>query len=458
MISRRALKRLAISVLVIGVTILLSPWDITAEPQIDYRWLDIADQAYNPTYRASYTYDLAEVNLSYNVHDLLFCGVLNGLGLKPNFAYQLKLVGNPGTDDNERIGLAGRWWQEEWDGTAWVNGTNLNNKGDGSSPNPNDEVYFSNKDIPHSTSPTGYLYKYTGYLLFDYIVTDEDGEIDHSFCVDSSYHVIWKTSQRTWTPDDGGILPTTFDADDSSAYLDSGGNDFPLQTVEIFGEWERLPVGGITLAPGDYQVQFVLTEESFHGSGGAYAGSWAEAVSQQVVFTIAERVTATLKLSPGWNMITLPIMPEQSYTAQSLIDAVNSGQGQACSEIYRWLDGSWEGYWIGGGTDDFAINPGEGYSLKCSDRTDWTIEGMAFWEEVDHALAAGWNLVGVPYQSQPYDAQALIEMYNLEGITCSEVNRWENSGWDAYQDGLPFNSFPIEPDQGYFIYCSTTSD
>jgi hypothetical protein len=66
--------------------------------------------------------------------------------------------------------------------------------------------------------------------------------------------------------------------------LDDG--DFPYQTVNIFGEWERLPVGEVYLQPGDYSAQIILTEESFHGSGGQYSGGWAAAMSADIEFNI----------------------------------------------------------------------------------------------------------------------------------------------------------------------------
>jgi hypothetical protein len=105
-------------------------------PSGTYRWLDVADQAYSSSYRSAYNYSQAMVDVAYVKSGNSFEGTLIGVNLKPNFAYQLKLVGIPGTAENERIGFAGRWWQEEWDGSSWVNGQNLNNKGDGSAPEP----------------------------------------------------------------------------------------------------------------------------------------------------------------------------------------------------------------------------------------------------------------------------------------------------------------------------------
>jgi hypothetical protein len=202
--------------------------------------------------------------------------------LKPNFAYQVKLVGTPGTADNELIGLAGRWWQEEWDGIAWVNGQNLNDKGDGSSPNPNDNTYYARKSITDGTSPTGLHYRFTGYLLFGYFITDSNGDATFYFETGGSYHVLWKTSQRARTGDDGPLRTVTFDPTISTAY----DTDYPSSTVSIFGEWERLPMGSVNLAPGNYHCQIVLTEESFHGTG-PLEGNWAAAMSTNISFTIA---------------------------------------------------------------------------------------------------------------------------------------------------------------------------
>jgi len=269
---------------VIGTTVHLEDIDSgLTSPTGDYRWLDIANQSYSDSYRNIYNYTLASVVVKYEeICDVLQC-TLNATNLKPNFAYQLKLSGLSGTPSNELIGLAGRWWQEEWNGTSWSNGQNLNNKGNGSSPNPNDILYFSRKNITNATSPTGLKYRYTGYLVFDYFITNEYGNATKNFEANSSYHVLWKTSQQTRTADDGPLISTIFDANTSSPAYDT---DYPLQIVDLFGEWERLPVGGIFLQPGYYSAQLVLTEESFHGDGGSFAGNWAAAMGGNIQFTI----------------------------------------------------------------------------------------------------------------------------------------------------------------------------
>jgi mannan endo-1,4-beta-mannosidase len=260
-------------------------------PQGSYRWMDVADQIYDVddldgySYNTSYDYTQASVQVDFFSGDDTLHGALSAANLKPHFAYQFKLVGDPDIDSeaNQRIGLTGRWWQEEWNGSEWANGQNLNNKGDGSSPSPNDQIYFSRRDIPDASSPTGRRYRYTGYLVFDYFVTDAFGNISLSFDATSSYHVLWKTTQRSRTNNDGPTTTTTYDVqlpDPVSAY----DVDYPQAMVTIFGEWERLPGGDVMLPPGTYEAEFLLTEESFHGSG--WAGGWAAAMAGGATFDI----------------------------------------------------------------------------------------------------------------------------------------------------------------------------
>jgi hypothetical protein len=260
----------------VGIT-----FTLTAVDSGNFRWLDVADQSYSDAYRNSYRYSQAQVQVTFDTPRTTLRGVLVATNLKPNFAYQLKLAGSPGAAANERIGLVGRWWQEEWNGAAWVNGANLNDKGTGYAPTPNDTLYWARRDIADPTSPSGKRYRYTGYMVFDYFITDSQGNATVAFQVNSSYHVLWKSSQRDRETRDGPLRTSIFTPSKSQpAYA----ADYPQITVSIFGEWERLPVGGTPLAPGEYACQIVLTEESFHGSGGQYAGGWAAAMGCDIRF------------------------------------------------------------------------------------------------------------------------------------------------------------------------------
>jgi hypothetical protein len=259
-------------------------------PAGNYRWLDVADQAYSAAYRSNYNYTKATVTVTLDASTQPVHGTLVATNLKPFFGYQVKLVGAAGTPTNERVGRAGRYWQEEWNGSQWANGWNLNNKGGGYFPTPNDADYAARRDLAEASSPTGRRYKYTCYLVFDYFITDGEGNAEVAFNLHSSYHVLWKTSQTGRGSQDGPIKRADFDV--SPAQHPAYDTDYARKVVGVFGEWERLPTGGIQLRPGRYQCQLVLTEESFHGSGGQYAGGWAAAMAGEVAFTVAPRFAA----------------------------------------------------------------------------------------------------------------------------------------------------------------------
>jgi hypothetical protein len=270
--------------------------DSGVSPFSGYRWRDIAGNLYADDYRTNYRYDDTDVQVqvTFEESDVTFHGQMSAVHLKPNFAYQLKINGIPGTASNEWIGLAGRWWQEEWDGSQWTGGQNLNNKGDGSSPNPNDEVYFARRDEPDTTSPTRLNYRYTGYLLFDYFITDANGDALLDFEANSSYHVLWNTYQRSHTANDGPTKSATFDPDPDQLAYDT---DYSSSSMTIFGEWERLPVGEVYITPGEYICQIILTEESFHGwPGGSYTGQWAAALGADIQFTVEDDVQLAIQL------------------------------------------------------------------------------------------------------------------------------------------------------------------
>ncbi len=175
------------------------------------------------------------------------------------------MLGDTSYGPNELLGGSGRWWEQEWQGKSWTTGWNLNNKGNGTAPNPNDITYKARRDLPDlkGGSPTGLRYLYTAYRVFDYFITDEQGNATVNYTVNNSYHVLWNKAQRAPATGDGPVVTRTFDVNPAlhSQYT----TDYPARTASIFGEWERLPKDGIDLLVGDYVCDVLLTEESFHG-------------------------------------------------------------------------------------------------------------------------------------------------------------------------------------------------
>jgi hypothetical protein len=98
--------------------------------------------------------------------------------------------------------------------------------------------------------------------------------------------------------DDWPLVSAAFDPDPAihAAY----DLDYAPSSASIFGEWERLPTRGVYLAPGNYTVEFMLTEESFHGVDGELSGFWGHACRATAPFTIeAPRITAAVTPAYG---------------------------------------------------------------------------------------------------------------------------------------------------------------
>jgi len=235
-------------------TVQLEPFpDIEKPPYVMY-WKDISDAKYSQEFIDSFSYDHANVSITYRTcASSYFTGTLQATGLKPNFCYQIKLSGKPtayfgpeGDDEaNERVGYAGRWWREE--------------------PEPKNV-----KDVEYQEHLNDSGYVHSGYLLFEFFVTDAQGAATVDFTSNSAYHVVWKISQRAPKLNDGPV----------SEY--EVGNS----RIRLYAEGEptrNLP-GQVTLPNGDYNVQLRLTEECFHDE----EAFWAQVMkSDDIRFTIA---------------------------------------------------------------------------------------------------------------------------------------------------------------------------
>ncbi|MGQ9585403.1 MAG: beta-galactosidase [Anaerolineae bacterium] len=87
-------------------------------------------------------------------------------------------------------------------------------------------------------------------------------------------------------------------------------------------------------------------------------------VAGQVVYT-----PVPLSFTPGWNLIAIP--SSDAYTAWSLFDAIN-GQGGSAVEIDRWLNGGWDFTLNSPRFNNFAIEKGKAYFVKCTGSSSFT--------------------------------------------------------------------------------------
>ncbi len=183
-------------------------------------------------YIYQYNYSLSSINISYDYRAATLKGVVVGDNLKPNFNYQMKLEGKPGciygdngnNDSNKKIGYIGRWWDHDHCTTSCNIAT--------------DSYVESHPD-----------YCITGYALFDFLTTDENGDVVRYFSLNFSSHVLWCSA-----PEGGN----------NNNYLVGGS----CPAENLWAEPER---GNVNMSSGNYTIKFLLTEESFHDYS---TGAW----------------------------------------------------------------------------------------------------------------------------------------------------------------------------------------
>lgn len=271
------------------------PWD-RAQP----RWRDIDNNLYASSFRAgpnAFSYARAIVTLTYEREpgEPYFTGRIEARGLKPNFAYQLKLAGKPlygsrgfgatgslvnvtsrnmdarpflgqrrdaqgralpiNADDwtNQQLGFAGRWWDD-----TRPPGTNL------------DDAYYKTYYPRHT------LY---GYIFGGDFVTDEFGRANVPIASNRSYHITWQDKQ------DGieDVLFGDFVVRSSQAPFYGYGRAIAPTRARLWYEYEAARPNMVRLRAGTYHCRLLLTEEAFHTSGGEAGGVWQTVLASEEV-------------------------------------------------------------------------------------------------------------------------------------------------------------------------------
>ncbi len=227
------------------------------------RWCDAMGHYYTRKFAANYSNQKAQVMLQIDPRAPKLKGRLEAKGLKPNFAYQIKLLGDfRDRRGFEAIGRIGRWRL------------------------PGIETNYTDAD--YEDYPEEKKSDVEAYLFFDYFVTDARGCAVREFELDSSLHVLWRLSQS-----DTGILETdvtelTLDISNPLVYSNPG---IEPVTIRIWAERElaRYETADqeIGLPPGNYQAYMILTEESFHATG-VDGGWWATIAKVPIQFEITQ--------------------------------------------------------------------------------------------------------------------------------------------------------------------------
>jgi hypothetical protein len=234
------------------------------------RWCDIAGNIYASPFIGKFSYESPATNppivrVSIDKKSPTFSGRLEAHGLKPNFAYQMKLRGIFSDRKSfEAIGYAGRW------------------RLPGLMTNYRDEDYLAYEDKANAES----------YLFFDFFVTDANGNAVRDFALDACLHVLWSGTHQSFPdrPEDQ-LMAIVWVADPKVYARPKTRGSLERVWAEIESPRYKSVDQKRFLPAGDYNAEMVLTEESFH-SWYRDGGYWATVSKVPVQFTVVAEDTA----------------------------------------------------------------------------------------------------------------------------------------------------------------------
>lgn len=194
----------------------------------------------------------------------------------------------------------------------------------------------------------------------------------------------------------------------------------------------------IAISGGTGQAFFVASHD------GAYDLNQA----QSQLFELIEQsltTTVSIPLNAGWNLISLPVEPEDTEISQVL------GEVERCVEsVWGYDSGAWKVYLPQNTSfsDLETLTTGNGYWVKMNEAGK-AIDIQGHVSDTVLDLSPGWNLVGFSvFQSAPV-AEILAD---IEGDATS-IWAYENGAWKVFDSRYPSLSDlqEVEPGMGYWI-------
>jgi hypothetical protein len=191
------------------------------------------------------------------------------------------------------------------------------------------------------------------------------------------------------------------------------------------------------------------------------AGAQAQRVT--VRFTVkADLDEASVPLAQGYTLLALPLIPAQALTAEGLARQIDA-QGGSCTSVIAYRDGAFVTHPTGTAMNNFTIEAGRGYFVRCARAGAWTARGFRFYApSATVALEPGYTLAGLPVEPESpgaYTAErAGIEINGQGGLATQIVGYDASSGqFVAHPIGTAVNNFPLPPGMGFFVRCGAPS-
>jgi len=174
-------------------------------------------------------------------------------------------------------------------------------------------------------------------------------------------------------------------------------------------------------------------------------------------FTVGSAAAGvTLNLTPGWNLIAVPVVTGPPLTGLGLLSQARAASGGHIAELAVWNGSYWgvlvnqDGITSGSTIPDFNLALGVGYFVYLDSAATLTIPGATPTSVPTQALQIGWNLVAVPLASPGQTATDLLN--SLSALQPLEAASWTGADWLVQQPSDSVSRFTLNRTSGYFVY------
>jgi len=261
---------------------------------------------------------------------------------------------------------------------------------------------------------------------------------------DITYPVINSVILNTTDPNTGDDILVTVNATDNVEVTAVTADDLPLSDNDGDDIW----MGTIIAINGTHTVNISASDA---------AGNTVYDEMANYTATTLPASGTTLNLYTGWNLISLPLMPEDTSIA-SLLSSINGNYSIIWEYIASDTSDHWKKYDPSApfGNDLTNMEAGKGYWIMMISDDTLFISGTVP-ESTDINLKIGWNLIG--YNS--LDNQPIAEA--LSSISGNYTIGWAYDAsdtadhWKKYDFGAPFGNdlANMEAGKGYWIMMTT---
>ena len=261
---------------------------------------------------------------------------------------------------------------------------------------------------------------------------------------DITYPVINSVILNTTDPNTGDDILVTVNATDNVEVTAVTADDLPLSDNDGDDIW----MGTIIAINGTHTVNISASDA---------AGNTVYDEMANYTATTLPASGTTLNLYTGWNLISLPLMPEDT-SITSLLSPINGNY----SIIWEYNASDTSDHWkkydpgVPFGNDLINMEPGKGYWIMMTSDDTLPISGTVP-ESTDIDLRTGWNLVGFNSLDSKPIAEALSSINGNYSIVWAYNASDTTDHWKKYDPGVPFGNdlINVEPGRGYWIMMTS---